>query len=235
MVKKRKKKTRRESNWTREITGIALLATGLFLIYCVYISAEGALGEIFVPLMKGLFGIISYALPVLTLILGVLFIASKNKITNYKKLIPTILFVLAGVAILHMITYTTFGLEAKSYFNSIANAWVAGLQNSGAGAVAALYVYPLIALLGNVGAWILFVALLVGCILILTNLSLREISVDFGERVTTAISGLKKEKLYDEPIRADEDLPDDEEDKLFDAKIGQTKLNFETIKSEPIT
>ena len=64
--KKTKAKRKRKNNLKYELIGIFVIGLGFFALLSIYTSSAGIIGVYFDRILKGLFGIIAYIMPLLS-------------------------------------------------------------------------------------------------------------------------------------------------------------------------
>ncbi len=188
---------------SKDIWAIILAALGLFLVISIYTEAAGSTSGTFGYAIKsffsGLFGYFVYALPVILIVLGILIFIARKKRIHGSKLGMIVLFLIALLPFLH-----TFAVNATISANSL-DSTVASLDpgkvsfgdfllgsykigsesHAGTGLWSAIFVYPIWLLIGEIGSYILYAAIMLASIIILTNLSIRKVGQRIGETVST--------------------------------------------------
>ena len=209
---------KKKKNLNNEVFGVICIAVGLLLFISLIITGDTGIIKKYLAdgVLRGTFGIFAYVVPFIFIFAGVMAIALKTIKIHKGKLTMSILLVLATVGIVHMIfdMFVPIGTakEASDFFSAVLMGYEAGKENMGMGAFASVYVYPLTALLGNVGSIIVFIATILISFIVLFNLSLKEASVKVGEKVKTSFDEAgerirRKKKNYDYEL---DDEPDDE-------------------------
>jgi S-DNA-T family DNA segregation ATPase FtsK/SpoIIIE len=202
-------KPRKERQPLGEIAGVIIIAIGIFLGVCVYIKTDtGLLGGALRDVLMGLFGLYTYVVPFLFVLLGILIIAARNKRVNKGKVALIILLIISVLSLTHAIWLDQLNLK-DGFFPYVADSYNLGVARSvGAGAVGCLLVYPFHLLIGSIGCIILFVTTLLVSVLALTNLSLKKMSqrvAAAGRRtvdtVRETVAERKKRHLYIEDLR----------------------------------
>jgi len=230
-------KPRKERQPLGEIAGVIFIAIGIFLGVCVYIQTDtGILGGALRDVLMGLFGLYTYAVPFLFVLLGILIIAARNKRVNKGKVALIILLILSVLSLTHAIWLDQLNLK-DGFFPYVADSYNLGVARSvGAGAVGCLLVYPFHLLIGSIGCIILFVTTLLVSVLALTNLSLKKMSqrvAAAGRRtvdtVRETVAERKKRHLYIEDLRESIAADDDDD--------GLEPLNPKSFrrKKQPVT
>ncbi len=196
-----------------EVTGVVLIALGIFLGVCVFVKTDtGLLGGAFRDVLFGLFGIFVYLVPFAITALGVAVIAARSKKKSAGRIALVIMLVAAVFSIAHTFILDRLPLH-DGFFSYVSASYQAGLQNhAGGGAVGCLLVYPCNLLIGYVGCVILFITMLLISVLVLTGLSLKRMSkgvVDAGKRTVEKVrvnaEERRQKRLYIENLREEQD------------------------------
>ncbi|MBE7093040.1 MAG: DNA translocase FtsK [Clostridiales bacterium] len=202
--------------------------------------------------MRGTFGIGAYLIPVLLIALGVMLIMLKKPKIDYIKVFMTAFMALSVIGLIH-ICFSWFvpvgtAKTAGDFSSAVSQAYEQGITNIGLGGFAVLYVYPLTALVSDIGAFFVFFAFIVICLIVLFNMSLK----DTGEKVSQSVKNTgekiskgfkyvklrhnqKKEKVYDyDIIDVDdigvEDISIPEEFEVTEAKPVERKRKKPVVK-----
>jgi S-DNA-T family DNA segregation ATPase FtsK/SpoIIIE len=221
-----------------EIAGVIIIAIGIFLLVCVYVKTDtGLLGGALRDVFMGLFGLLTYVVPFLFIVLGILVIAARNKKVNKGKAALIVLLIISILSLTHSIWLDQLDLK-DGFFAYVADSYNLGVARSvGAGAVGCLLIYPIHLLIGNIGCLILFVTMLLVSILALTNLSIKKMSQSVAqagkrtvEKARVSVEERQKRRLYIEDLRENEteDMENDGPE-LFTAK------SFRRKKQQPVS
>jgi S-DNA-T family DNA segregation ATPase FtsK/SpoIIIE len=175
----RKKKKRILSE---EIAGIVLIALAILLGLGVYASGSGAFGLALRRICLGAFGVTAYLLPALLFVSGLYLLIFAERKIPVGKAVCWALVVLCAIGILHL--FYTQRIEGKTFSAYINVSYEIGINDrTGGGALGALLAYPLKSVFGLVGAYIVNAAIILICILISTNFSIRGIHKDTSEKI----------------------------------------------------
>ncbi len=184
MAKKKKKKTEDRKN---EIYGVAVILVAVLLLISLFVGADSLLKKFADGAMRGVFGIGAYIVPLIIAAVGVILIAGKKIKLHPGKITMTVLMLLALVGMIHTVFswFTTVGTAktSLSYADALLQAYEHGKMHIGMGAFAALYVYPISALVSDIGAFAVFFAIIIIALIVLFNLSLQETGEKVGRRV----------------------------------------------------
>lgn len=169
-----------------EGSGVLLIAGGILAAAYLFFSATGYLGEMLGKALFGLIGIIAYALPVILIGVGVIYIrgASNPRLNGSGWYLMLSIFALVTL----LSTIRNALVEGMEYMDYVNEALYIG-QNAhlGGGLVGAILSYPLLKLGGPTLAYILSIALIIVCLIKITGFSLRDASEVLTQKVLTAI------------------------------------------------
>ena len=183
--KKSKKKTKRDDLIKKRIyyetVGVLLIGIGLFEIISIYTSSAGIVGKYLKGIIMGLFGLLGYIIPLLFIIAGGLTIVAYHKKVNKFKLLLVIFTVLFAMAGLHLFYFSHF--DSSEMQNFIYSSYDKGQEAKGAGALVAPLVFALYKLFGIAGGYIFVSVFIIVSLLLLTNLSLKQISENIYDTI----------------------------------------------------
>ena len=185
----RSRKRNKKQSTVQEAIGFALIVLGVFSFAAVVIGGAGWLGKGLADVFFGLFGLGAYLVPVLMAGIGwIVLTAGKFRLQGGK-------LVLTGITVLMLFVVNHMFFDAKiqqqlfetkeniGYWDYVTGSYAFGqAEHVSSGALGGLLTFPLRALLGSVGCWILTIALIVGCIFVLGKLSMRQAA----QKVNTA-------------------------------------------------
>ncbi|MDR0840917.1 MAG: DNA translocase FtsK [Christensenellaceae bacterium] len=165
----------------REITGVLFIALGVFFAAGFYVDAVGVVGRVATQISFGVVGALTYVLPLLLLLFGILCISASSKV-------PTSTIVLCSIGavclliLLHANARSSIDdVRAFAYYK---DAYQFGsIYQKGGGVLGALLAYPSLVFLGLVGTNIFFIAALLVLFLIITQISLRTAGEKVGQTV----------------------------------------------------
>ena len=185
----RSRKRNKKQSTVQEAIGFALIVLGVFSFAAVVIGGAGWLGKGLADVFFGLFGLGAYLVPVLMAGIGwIVLTAGKFRLQGGK-------LALTGITVLMLFVVNHMFFDAKiqqqlfetketiGYWDYVIGSYAFGqAEHVSSGALGGLLTFPLRALLGSVGCWILTIALIVGCIFVLGKLSMRQAA----QKVNTA-------------------------------------------------
>lgn len=188
-----------------EVVGVLLIALGLILAVAAYFGQDALILVWLRQFMFGMFGIAGYILPVVAVLGGVSVIIWRKKKKSPGKIILGIVGVWSMLAIVQLCYEFDYSV---GYFEYLSDSYTrCSSVIMGGGLFAGIIAYPGCVLLGDVGAIIIFAAILIIAIMVIFRLSLK----DTGQKVGASIK--KHKELRDERLHAL--LEDDEDDFAF--------------------
>ena len=188
-VKSKRKKKAPKNNMKNEIIGISIIALSLIMGLSLYTSQGGMFGKVLREFIVGLFGMSSYTLPVLILILGIALISHKmNLVHKYQGLLLALfinILVLAHVAYYgkSLMDEFSFSIFSAEYFKEAK--WYTG------GYIGSILGNILLTLVGLYGSYIILIATLVIISMMLTGVSYAEIIEKILTAITDKFIGIK--------------------------------------------
>ncbi len=176
-----KKKQKKQQLKTQAI-GLLILAFGLLLSLSVFFDAAGVMGLGISAVLTGVFGIGAFVLPIVVCALGIFIVSSSDKSFGHMKLIMVFFLFIFALCILHLAQVKP--LAGEEYFNYVQNAFKVGFQEQqGGGIFAAMLVFPINLLVGEIGSYVLYSIAILILVTLLFSLSLREISKQASEKI----------------------------------------------------
>lgn len=175
VVKKQPKKINnnpKKKAMYKEITYIAIIVVLALLTLCLYLSPKmGMAGKIVKSFMTGMFGIGGYILPVYALITVLILLIKKNYNEYKGKYIASIVLFVCILAAIHIFcgvegTEIGDGLDINGndkvpgFFEYWQKYWNMGLSIWGAGIVGEIFFRPAALFMGQLGAGVFYIAIL---------------------------------------------------------------------------
>lgn len=175
----------------REITGVCLVALGLFLAVSIYSDAVGVVGKVVSNAFFALFGLMGFAIPVLTFAAGILVIVFSARETAKSLYYVYAMGFLCLLVILHI--YSKSDIKDVGFFAYVKDAYQFGRSDMrGGGAVGAAAAYPSLLLIGEVGTYILFFTIEIVMVLLVTRISLRSAGEKVGKSIKSGVETAKE-------------------------------------------
>ncbi|MBR3270516.1 MAG: hypothetical protein IKI59_01225, partial [Clostridia bacterium] len=212
-----KNKRTRNERLAIEIFGIVLVALGaLFGVY-LYSNSQGILGTVINSFLFGMAGAFAYVVPPFMVLFGFFIILSGRQKRSRGTYATAVIAVYAVVCIVHIASSQTLsalgsnaarGTFFKQWFDQIPAAWNEAVHfHIGGGVLGALGMTPLYLLGGLALCYIVAVAALLICVLLLTGISIKAYTDMFGTKVKD-----KLESVRDAYFSEDEEYEDDEDE-----------------------
>ncbi len=190
--KKTKTKKKRKQNRKNEYIGVFIIGLGLFAILSIYTSSAGIVGIYFDKILKGLFGIIAYVMPLFIILVGILIIMAHYKNVNRTKLGLSLFSIILIFQLIHLFYINE--LETRGLWFFIIDSYNKGIDIRGTGALFSPMVYIIYKLFGYLGSFLFLITLLIIDILLLTNLSLKQLGTSLYSNIKMKISTKRKAK-----------------------------------------
>lgn len=183
----------------REISGIALIALGLFLAL-THLGSTGVVGEKVTGFTFGLTGVFAYVLPIILIAQGFYAIATAGKKAALPRFMLIVAVMLMALSFIHI--FFMDRIQPEGYIDFLWKSFALGESvEAGGGLLGGLLSYPAVALLGKGGSYVLFPALALMLIVALTNISLQRTGEKVGrvikqnvDAVSTHIEQIKEER-----------------------------------------
>ncbi len=204
VAKSKKPKTKRKRKQSRknEYIGVFIIGLGLFALLSIYTSSAGIVGIYFDRILKGLFGVIAYLMPLFIVFMGILTIMAHYKNVNKAKLGLTLFSIILVFQLVHLFYINE--LDNARLWSFIIDSYNKGIDIRGTGALFSPMVYLIYKLFGYLGSFLFLITLLIIDILLLTNLSLKQLGTDLYSNVKERIYVKRKTKA-NEADRIDEE------------------------------
>ena len=189
-TKETKKKVQSHNS---EITGIIFIACGILSAVSIYTNLAGFLSTFSQKISHLLLGIGAYVVPIYLIYLGYNYLKGRGKINLDKKFYGITLFV--GVIILFSGTFYVESLSDITFGKGMSNiiqTIVKADYGFNGGLVGHLISYPLFKILGFVGSFIVYIALIIIASILTFSISI----FDLGERANVKRKEFKKRREY---------------------------------------
>jgi S-DNA-T family DNA segregation ATPase FtsK/SpoIIIE len=194
-----------------EVSGLILIALGVFLFISLFPGSVGIVGDWLKGALFGIIGIVGYLLPASLIALGFFIILRGHESVGWRNVTVWSVFTVCLVSLIHALSVGQAGLSntdadfSSGFFAFTGKAFEIGQTYfKGGGWIGGFVVYLLNALIGFYGT---VIALIVGMLIILvlkTSFSIRKLTAGVGENVKSigeAISARWQERQpeYEEP------------------------------------
>lgn len=187
-----------------EVSGLILIALGIFLFVSNFTASAGAVGKWLYNALFGIVGFAGYVVPLLLVALGFYIMLRGRRSIGWRNALVWSFFFLCTVALVHVIMHrgelaNPTGDFYNDYFAFTGNAFDHGY--AGGGWLGGTFVFLLSALIGPVGAIIVLILLLLVILVLKTGFSVRKLTAKVGENVKSigeAFAVRREERAYDE-------------------------------------
>lgn len=233
-----------------EIFGIVLVAIGaLFGVY-LYSGSESWLGTVLSSFLLGMTGMFAYVVPVIFILLGFFVILSGRQRRSRGSYATALIALYCIVCIFHLASSSalvsmhqygtegyTFSDYTKEFFAQFPAAWRDGVQNhAGGGILGMLLTSFLYVCGGKLLCWIVLIAVLLVCILLLTGISIKAYTDAFGSKVKAKIEEIEANRDVweeDEPEQPKKKPWNPEFNRPMDFEEGEPKRSHQREKVLP--
>lgn len=209
------KKRNNDGELKTEIISIVSIGINVLLVISVYTkNGAGMVGYFLSSVLKGLFGLGAYFLPILIIIFCLYLLFDENKFVNVFKLLMSFILFLLIISLAHLfgnksgISFSDFSQYLKGNFNN-------GSISNG-GVIGALIGDGMIKILGRFGTYIALFTLIIILLILLTGKSFFKFITELYEKYSDTFFSDEDEDAYDDDYEEDEeDIEEtkDEEDK----------------------
>lgn len=178
-----------------EVVGVVLIAFGLICALSVFFMIEMPLIHGLRLLLFGVFGVAGYVTPILLIFFGFFAIAARHSNIKTARLV---MFFIALVAVLGGIHLATMPATDLGFFEFTQFSYRFGADyHLGTGALGAIISYLSYSFIGTVGGIIIFAALFLISIMVMTRMSLKKAGEDVAKaaRDTAGVIADKAQKL----------------------------------------
>lgn len=162
-IKKMQDKKRADSRVIDEIWAICFIALGIFLLVSLFTNGAGEFGHIIGDCLKGLFGFVANVLPFYFIVIGILMFGQKTTHMNLKSLC-LLLIIYFNIAAMNGSRFVT----ENSAFDFV-NFYQSGVTLDSAGEVGMVIALALTKMVGEMGLWIVTIAVIFVCLLLFIN------------------------------------------------------------------
>lgn len=196
-----------------EITGIAMLAAAVLSLVSLFTHSTGVVGEYVEIFLKGLAGEGRYIFPLVLAFFGIKLIRERKRTKfGYQLATGATLFAL-------ILTFLHLQLQDKDLFD-------AGLAGKGGGLIGGVVSYLLLSLFGRIGTYIIWTALLIINLVLITNISFLTI-INFFSRGLGRVWVRTRDQVADFVFTEEEDtVPDMEPEKKRPVVIDSNIFDF---------
>lgn len=185
-----KKNTVKQSFFKKEILSICTIALGVYFIVSVWFGSGGVFGNILDSFLKGLFGDVTYILPLCVIATAVYVLAAKTDKIVLKS------SVLAALPLLFsMFLQWCYVLAEKPETVKILDMYSKGIRGIGGGFFGAALATPIISILGLVGCFIVMLVLFLIAVVIVFEISVTHFFGQVGSGIALFVKNSREEHL----------------------------------------
>ena len=182
-----------------EIIGIIFIALGVVVGILTYFHTAAAL-ETVVRFLFGLIGFVQYLMPVVLVVTGILLIATPKRQFGSGAVVMIFCAVWSVNCIIHLASSYFKDVKFKDY---ISQAYSLGKEGHGGGFLSAVPAYGVAKLVSVAGAIVVFAAIALVLLLLVTRISIRSAGKKVIAQVD-AFEDLRKTRLINERVGEDE-------------------------------
>ena len=185
---KRKKKTNKID---MNITVVVLVLISILLMILIY-TKSGSVGERLSPMLGGIMGFIKYIIPIGLLLIAI-YMTHNNKEYMTHKLIQYGIFI---ICIATMLTLFQCNIDtAREFSDVMQDCYFQGERDIGGGAIGGALAFPLIKMLGKVGAIILTIGISIIMLIFIFGIRPAELISDYLDRLEERKQEREEERL----------------------------------------
>ncbi len=215
-----------------EILGISFLAFAVLCFVSLFTNSTGAVGEYVVKLIKGVAGEGKYVFPLVIAFFGIKMIKERKKARAGGQM--------AGGMVLFVVILTLLHLQLNVDEKELLQA---AYDGRGGGIIGGIGAKVLLAAFGRTGSYIIWAAMLVIAVVLITNLSFLTITRFITEKLARAWNRLKEliSEFVFTDVEDDEDTVEDPAPEkrrvflnggIFDFRQGQSWEENNTVKTD---
>ncbi|MBV4418096.1 DNA translocase FtsK [Clostridium tyrobutyricum] len=226
----RKKRRKKVESSNSDIKGIILITFGILMLISVFSpSTSGIVGRNIKKILIMLMGLGAFIFPALIIFIGGCVLARKNKINFSKRFYGIILFTINTLLFVQMITMSDY-YPYNSILDSIKSMY--SLDNIVHGGIISLFIdIPLLKLFGDIGCYVIFLALYFISVIIMSKLTL----YDVIHKIKESISEENQDTIVEERDSISKVKDIDEKDGFIKGLNNRIKiLNFMKSKDEEL-
>ena len=195
----RKKAKRRAKKNNKDLQVVILLLISVLSAILIYIQS-GYIGEHLSPMLGGVIGWIKYIIPIGVFTIAINVACEKDKQYVTTKLIQYLVLLMC-ISVLITIFKGNIDVKNKQFEESVIEAYRAGTESIGGGAVGTIIAYPLVELMAEAGTIILAIGVGIISVIFLYGIKPAEIVKSIvenreAEKEERANNKLKEEKTY---------------------------------------
>lgn len=174
----RKQSKENHFKFNNDIKGIIFITIGILMILSIFVTnASGLVGQTVKRILISLMGIGSYFFPVLLIFVGISFIIKNGKINFNKRFYGIFLFLINSLLFIQML-YIDEYYKNENILYGIRKLYSEDKIIHG-GIISYLFDIPLYKLFGNIGSYIIFIAIYIIVFILISQISLMDLINNF--------------------------------------------------------
>ncbi len=191
------KKTVILKKYKDDVIGVMFIALSVILVVgLLNIGKTGKFGLLVERIFVGFFGTMTIAVPIFLVLCGIYYITKKGQVIKKSKLINTIVLIVLMSAIISISDFSRNDYMNMSIWKFLVNLFKNEFWGDNrlicGGFIGNLISYPLVLTFGETGTIIIFIALSIICLVILTNVSVSHAFSVFMNIIKNIFSVFKK-------------------------------------------
>ena len=231
--KKGKKKNNKDLGFKSEYNNLVTIFLGIFLLYSLNSGSMGLVGNFMQNIFKGLFGGLSFIIPFIIIIAGILGFFEANeyvyrlKNTQVYYIIVAFIFVFYG-----LLNSRTIPIDTPFKSTMIKDVMQMGIDGTGTGLITSTIAYYIKAIFGITGGWLISIFALLLCVMFTFNISIQDMlsNIDTGrknKKKPIAKGSNIKEKVSNLKQSALDMITDEVDDSTMEqTMVGENKPGF---------
>lgn len=224
-----KKDSSKQDTEKKELTAIYMFVIGIFLIFLVLMEGT-SLWKVLHNLLFGIFGIISYIIPVILLI--VCFLLTTDRVKMYTRSRPIQILLLITIICAAVQIFSGEEPSTNGIFFNLKTLYTDGQNKIGGGLFGALFGWPLYYLFGKPGASIIIILGMLVFVLLVTGATLKDFFLTLRKPVD------KVSSIYKEHFEERTRMQDEKENAKFNIDIpidGSDQNKKLEMPNHPVT
>ncbi len=202
-----KKKTQQHKRF--EVSGLILIALGVFLFVGILTNSEGQVGGFGTAFRNAIFctfGFTAFVVPAALIYLGIVIMIKGYENINWWNVAVWSFFAVCVMAFVHMWSLDKELFAQKDFIEfENASGRIGVEKTAGGGLVGGALVYLLKSFLGQFGTWIVLVLMILIVLILKTSFSIRKLGAKVGENVRNISESLairNEERVSQAPVRS---------------------------------
>ena len=247
--KKSKNKKNKDLGFRAEYHNLVIIFIGIFLLYSLNSGSMGLVGNFMQNMFKGLFGGLSFTIPFIVIISGILGFFEENEYVYRLKNSRTYYIILAFVFVFYgLINARSIPVDSPLKSTMITDVMEMGVDGTGTGLITSIIAYYIKAIFGITGGWLISIFVLLLCVIYTFNISIQDLLYNLnsgkgkpkikGSNLKEKVSNLKQSALDMITDEVDDSTMEQtmiEENKsgFFKGMMDKAKKHKEDAKQEP--